>query len=354
MHVALIKTGALGDVVRTTALVPGLRRLDPEVRITWITAPGALDLVRHHPHVARAVSIDDPPDAPWRHDHYDWVISLDDGPDECRLASTLAASGARLSGGFETPDGRRVYTEDVEPWFGMGILRPAEQGGLTTANALKAQNTRTVATLLYECLRLPGPPGRTTIPVPETDLQRASDWLASVALTDQRPLVGLNTGAGGRWRFKSWGENQSAELARRLLDDSSAGAVIVLGGPAELDRNARIIAAAAHPAVIPAPTDLSLLAFTALLSRLDLLVTSDSLALHLAVSQDVPVVSFFGPTSAPEIELYDRGEKVVTPLECRCCYLKDCDVRPHCMQTIDVSTMLSAVRRWLPISNRNA
>ena len=230
----------------------------------------------------------------------------------------------------------------------MGILRPAEQGGLTTANALKAQNTKTVATLLYECLGLPGPVGHTTIPVPDSEAKAASDWLDSVGLTNRRPLIGLNTGAGGRWRFKSWGEDQSAKLARLLLDESTAGAVIVLGGPAEQDRNARIISAAGHPAVIPAPTDLSLLAFTALLSRLSLLVTSDSLALHLAVSQDVPVVSFFGPTSAPEIELYNRGEKVVTPLECRCCYLKDCDVRPHCMQTIDVPTMLSAVRRWLP------
>ena len=348
MQVALIKTGALGDVVRTTALIPGLLRLNPNLQLTWITAPGALDLVRHHPHVARSVSIDDPPDAPWRHDRYDWVISLDDGSDECRLASFLAAHGARLSGGYESPDGRRLYTPDVDPWFGMGILRPEEQGGLTSANALKARNTKTVATLLYECLDLPLPVGRTALHIPENEAHAASDWLASAGLSDRRPLVGLNTGAGGRWRFKSWGEDQSASLARHLLDDRNVAAVLVLGGSAEHARNARIIASAAHPSVIPAPTDLSLLAFTSLLSRLSLLVTSDSLALHLAVSQNVPVVSFFGPTSAPEIELYDHGEKVVTPLECRCCYLKDCDVRPHCMQSIDVQTMLDAIRRWLP------
>ena len=171
MHVALIKTGALGDVVRTTALVPGLLRLDPETQLTWITAPSALDLVRHHPHVSRAVSIDDPPNAPWRLDSYDWIISLDDGAEESRLASTLAASAARLSGAYETPDGRLLYTQDVEPWFGMGILRPAEQGGLVTANALKAQNTKTVATLLYECLALPAPVGHTLIAVPEAESQ---------------------------------------------------------------------------------------------------------------------------------------------------------------------------------------
>ena len=88
--------------------------------------------------------------------------------------------------------------------------------------------------------------------------------------------------------------------------------------------------------------------FAALIGRLDLLVTSDSLALHLAVAQGRPVVCFFGPTSASEIELYGHGEKVVTPLGCQCCYLKDCNIRPHCMASISVEEMLAAARRWLP------
>ena len=37
--ILILKTGALGDVVRTTALVPGLRSAHPDARITWVTAP---------------------------------------------------------------------------------------------------------------------------------------------------------------------------------------------------------------------------------------------------------------------------------------------------------------------------
>src|SRR5262245_3269337 len=146
MRVALIKTGALGDVVRTTALLPGLRRLDPGLSLTWITMRPALDLVCHHPDVAHAVLLDDPDGASWRHNAYDWIISLDDGADECRLATRLAslAPGTKLSGAFEDFDGRRRYTADVDPWFGMGILRPPELGGLDRANELKRLNSRTV------------------------------------------------------------------------------------------------------------------------------------------------------------------------------------------------------------------
>jgi heptosyltransferase-2 len=233
----------------------------------------------------------------------------------------------------------------MEPWFGMGVLRPAEQGGLETANALKKQNRKTVATILYECLGLPGPIGHTAIPVPTAELAEAQTWLEETGLANHHPRIGLNTGAGGRWRFKSWGEDQTAELARRLHDEEGA-AVVVLGGPTEVERNRRIVTAANRPRVLAAPTDLSLLTFTALLARCDLVVTSDSLALHLAVSQHTPVLAFFGPTSAAEIELYGLGEKLVTPLPCACCYLKDCAVRPHCMQTIKVEMFLQAYRRW--------
>jgi heptosyltransferase-2 len=348
MHVALIKTGALGDVVRTTALVPGLLRLDPDARITWITAPGALDLVRHHPGVARAASIADGPDAPWRRDRYDRIVSLDDGDQEGRLASPLAARGGRLSGAYQAPDGRRLYTPDLDAWFGMGVLRPEGQGGLTAANALKARNGRTVAEILHDGLGLPGPVGRPLVPVPAPDARAADDRLDAAGLLGRRPLVGLNTGAGARWRLKSWGEGQTAELARRLADDRGA-AVVVLGGPAEGDRNARIVAEAGRPGrVVAGPIDLPLLGFAAILARLDLLVTSDSLALHLAVSQGTPVVAFFGPTSSAEIALHGLGEKVVTPLPCRCCYLRDCDVRPDCMRSIPVESLLSAALRRLP------
>jgi heptosyltransferase II len=344
MRVALIKTGALGDVVRTTALLPGLRRLDPGLDLTWITAPGALELVCRHPDVARAVVIDEPESAPWRHEHYDWLLSLDDDAEACRLASRLFA--ARLSGAYETPDGTRRYTDDVSPWFDMGILRPADQGGLDRANELKKLNTKTVATIYYESLGLPFPLSRPYIGLADEQFAHARRILAGLGLAESMPLVGLNTGAGARWRFKSWGEDQTADLARRLHDECSAG-VLVLGGSAERERNARIVARAARPRVVAAPTDLELLTFAALIGLCRVLITSDSLALHLGAALGKPVIAFFGPTSGAEIDIYDRGEKVITPLECRCCYLKTCDIRPHCMQSIGVERLFEAAHRWL-------
>jgi len=56
----------------------------------------------------------------------------------------------------------------------------------------------------------------------------------------------------------------------------------------------------------------------------------------------------FGPTSAAEIELYDRGVKVLPERRnCLRCYLSDCDVRPACMHQIGVDRVLAEVARFL-------
>jgi ADP-heptose:LPS heptosyltransferase len=59
------------------------------------------------------------------------------------------------------------------------------------------------------------------------------------------------------------------------------------------------------------------------------------------------VISVFGPTSAPEIYGYDRMISVVSPIECICCYLKDCDKSPNCMDMISLDAMQAAVEQAL-------
>jgi ADP-heptose:LPS heptosyltransferase len=342
--IALIKVGALGDVVRTTTLLPAMRKLHPNMDLTWVTGKDALPLLHANPDVARIVLFDDSTDAFWRHVNYDWVICLDDDEPLCALASELRSS--RLSGAYKAGAERR-YTDDLAPWFSMGLLRPANLGGLKRANEMKRENASTYGDIVYQCLGLQGPVARPFIGIPDIERATAGEWFAAHGLV--KPVVAMNTGAGARWRFKSWGEGQTAELARRIVDRLNAD-VVILGGAAEKDRNDRIVAAAGRPNVCAAPTDLNLLAFAAYIERCNILISSDSLGLHLASALKKPIVAFFGPTSSAEIDLYGSGEKIETPLECAVCYLRDCDVRPHCMDSIPVERMFDASTRQLAFS----
>ena len=45
-RVLVVKLAALGDVLRTTALLPAIHAAFPGCHVTWITAPGAVSLMR--------------------------------------------------------------------------------------------------------------------------------------------------------------------------------------------------------------------------------------------------------------------------------------------------------------------
>jgi heptosyltransferase-2 len=334
VNVALIKTGALGDVVRTTSLVPALQRRFA-ADITWITSVAARPLTGGRDRV-QTVGIDDPPDAAWRRGRYDWIINLDDDLESCRLASAL--DGARRSGAYLDGNGQRSYTCDLEGWFGMGLLRPLTLGGLSAANQLKRANRRTYGELLFAGLGLEPPIDPPTVPVTAAARATAARWLDQHGL-DRGTLIGLNAGGGDRWRYKSWNVDAAGSFAHRVA--AAGWKVVALGGPAEADRNAAICARAAHPGVVAGPADLDILAFAALIAECAAIVSSDSLAMHLAVAMSVPVTALFGPTSDAEIDLFGRGEMVVAPVPCVRCYLPTCELTPNCMQAITPEMVLS-------------
>ena len=72
------------------------------------------------------------------------------------------------------------------------------------------------------------------------------------------------------------------------------------------------------------------------------MLTSDSLALHLGLAMEVPTVSFFAPTSAPEIDLFGLGEKVASTAPDYCSYRRDVD-----RSTLTVERLLDASLRVL-------
>ncbi|MEM9381287.1 MAG: hypothetical protein AAGB93_15145, partial [Planctomycetota bacterium] len=170
--VLVLKTGALGDVLRTTSILPGLAARFAGLRVTWLTARAAVPLVERHPLVDRVVTCD-PADAAsveaagreLGEDAWDWVLSLDDEEPLCALASSLEAR--RVSGAVVGADGARTYTDDVEEWFGMGLL---SRDGKEAADARKRENVRTHPAIFASMLGIEA--GRPALPLPDAAVER--------------------------------------------------------------------------------------------------------------------------------------------------------------------------------------
>ncbi|MBK8978383.1 MAG: glycosyltransferase family 9 protein [Planctomycetes bacterium] len=342
-RILVIKTAALGDVLRTTSILPGLRARDPQAEIVWVTAVEARDLVAHHPLVDRVetVRLGDADSVRalgvrLAAQRWDLVLSFEEDRLLCGLASSIG--GEHLIGGHLDDGGLPTYTPDVEPWFGMGLIA---RDGRQAADARKRANRRTHPEIFASMLGVQ--PGRPELPLPAMRCALARTRLA----VGGRPRIALNTGAGSRWPTKALPVERVVELVDRLAAVLAAEPTFVLlGGPSERERNALIVAGVralpTRPRLVDTGCDNELLDFAALIDASDVLVTSDSLGMHIAIARQVPTVAFFAPTSAAEIELFGLGEKIASTAPDYCSYRRDAD-----NSTITAELVADAVVRVL-------
>jgi heptosyltransferase-2 len=339
-RVLLIKLDAMGDVLRTTALLPLLHKEHPGSKLTWLTRPDSVPLLVGNPHVAEilALGADTPIHLAAR--AFDRVINLDAGEISASLAA-LARSPRK--DGFV-----------LEP---AGVVRPTNEAAMSWLRAglfddIKRHGTETYQVRMLQILGAPQAEHGYIFELTDKEWRKGRDWLIGLGVDLERPIVGINTGAGARWPLKQWREDGMAELIDRLTASREIQ-VLLLGGPSERPRNERL--RGRSPAgVFDAGCDHPVRDFAAILGHSTVVVTGDTLAMHLSLALRRRTIVLFGPTSAAEIELYGLGEKVVPDMSCLTCYKTACDFVPNCMDLISVDMVEAAVRRQLTIAGRPA
>ncbi|MEZ6037437.1 MAG: glycosyltransferase family 9 protein [Planctomycetota bacterium] len=330
----VVKLAATGDVLRTTAFLPAMHAAWPGAHVTWLTRRSAAGLFAGNPLVDEVLTTDDACTAArLSTERFDVVLCPDADPDAAVLAAM--ATGAERRGYTRDERGRIVPLGDgAARWLAMGL-----------SDAAKKANRETYQHLVADVLGLPRDAVREPILEPSRAEREAAAAFVAELGTD-RPLIGLNTGAGGRWAYKQWTREHQEAFLSACADRGLA--VLLLGGPEEVQRHRDLLAFAAELPVYDGGNHNSYGRFAALIDQCRVVVTSDSLAVHCAAARKKPAVVLFGPTSAAEIDLYGRGEKVVPPdLDCLCCYLPRCDRVPHCQALIEPAAVLAAVERWL-------
>jgi heptosyltransferase-2 len=313
MHFLVVKKGALGDVVRTSYFAQALKRkFGPGLRVSWITAPASADLLRLNP------SVDDlwfefDQAKPFR---FDRIFSLDDESDT--LLGVHGLTTEALTGAYLV-DGRPTYTEDAAEWFDMGLN---SKFGKQRADELKKVNQRSHAQIFSGIFGV-------TDAVPEFYLDESCRLWAQANLPRATYRVGLNPYSGGRWPSKELRPAELQQLISRIVAGASPFgaqvAVALFGAGADFTKNTALVAQYDTPAVSAVCTDESVQHLAAAVGEMDYLISSDSLALHLGIAQNVPFTAFFSPTSAAEIDDWGIGTKVISTAADYCCYRKDAD-----------------------------
>jgi lipopolysaccharide heptosyltransferase III len=332
-QVLIIKLDAMGDVLRTTTLLPALAQAHPHAAISWITRQESKPLLENNPFLSEVCAYGPDATTMLQVREFHRVINLDAG----RLSAGLAAfaRSERKDGYVLGSDGRVQPTNGpAREWLALGLF-----------DDLKKTNTRTYQSRMADIVGLADKAGPYVLDLREQELEGARAHLANLGIDPHLPIVGLNTGAGERWELKQWRLSGFRQLIAQLHQGPRVQ-VVLLGGRSERSRHEQLRQMDGI-SVVDTGNDNALRHFAALIACCDVIVSGDTLAMHIALATKRRVVVLFGPTSNSEIELYELGEKVIPKMDCLVCYKERCDYVPNCMDLISADAVQEAIYRQL-------
>jgi heptosyltransferase-2 len=323
-RILVVKLDAMGDVLRTTSCLPPLKARYPHSHVTWITRANAAPLLHGNPSIDRVLTIESPYLEFLHAEDFDLAL----GPDADLLsASIMQLARADTKRGFvANRRGAVVPLNDAAAaWWHLGL-----------DDGPKRANRRTYGEWLYDMCELSPPVARPWLRFGGEARERAERFLRERAPLAARRVC-LNTGASGRWSEKRWKVQHYLELARLIRAQDPGSAVIVVGGPAEAEFNAALLAA--DPDLLDAGTANSIEAFAALVAACDWILTPDSLGYHVACAVGTPAICVVGPTSPWELDLYGVNQVLHADMDCIACYLAECPLATTCMDALTASAV---------------
>jgi ADP-heptose:LPS heptosyltransferase len=335
VRILIIKLDAVGDVLRTTCILHGLKDKYPKSEITWITRKDSCVLFENNKMVDRILPYDFTETV--LHtliEEFDIVINLDSASDSSALASAVKGK-EKLGYGLDVKGKVFPFNPEAITWLEMGAF-----------DDVKKKNMRSFQDLMLEICKLKTEKKNIVLELSKSEIEFARSFAVQCKLNSQSPKIGLNTGASGRWQFKQWTLEGFEGLIKRLLEKTDS-TILLYGGPLEKDRNAYLTKI--NPKrIINTGTENSLREFFALVSLSDIFVTGDTLALHAATALKKKTIALFGPTSAAEIDSYNgQIVKVQSELDCLVCYKPRCDFNPNCMNSITPEKLFSIIQQHL-------
>ena len=315
--ILIIKLGAAGDVIRTTPLLRRLKQVYPESFITWLTLTP--ELVPSN-WVDQILNFELKNIIALQASQFDLLINLDKDLEACSLANQILSYEKK---GFGLGDFNHCtpIDSDSEQKYLTGIF--------DTVNKI---NTKSYPQEIFE--------------ISGFEFQGEKYILSNFAeknyqwdIPERHPLVGLNTGCGGRWTSRLWPENNWIDLAKKLKNDGKG--VLILGGPEEHEKNIRIAEQSGATYLGHFPLD----QFINLVDQCDVVVTAVTMATHIAIGLGKKIVLFNNIFNKHEFELYGLGEILEPAVKCDCFFAKEC---PHnSMEHIYVETVLRSCEKLL-------
>ncbi|MDX9714318.1 MAG: glycosyltransferase family 9 protein [Dissulfurispiraceae bacterium] len=297
------RVSSLGDIVRTTPVLRALKDKYPESHITWLVDKDAEPLLAGNKFLDRVLVWDEFVPFQLMREKFDILINLEKIAGVCALTDM---TDAWIKYGFRFDSIKGIYH--------------AYEKGLTFIDYISEKNKT----------------GR-----PKNYWQKVliemlgAEWKEQKYILGYKPKsevkydVGFNYLAGTKWPNKIMAISKWKELERKLM---RAGYKISWQqGIGDLYE------------------------YMDWMHSCKLVISQDSLGIHLALALKKKVIGLFGPTDPNEIFFYNYGKGIYTKQQCsyKPCYKPKCAKGIDCMNGIDLDEILENVNELMEIQAKS-
>ena len=284
------KVVSLGDIVRTTPILEGLKEKYPGSKIIFLTDSKARELVEGNPYIDTLLIWDEFIGFLLLRERFDIVINLEKHPGICALTDMIDAwqkFGFRL--------GKNLDVDEYEKKVSfIDYINNKER---------KKDYWQKV---LIEHLGI--------------------EWKGQKYSVGYKPKteeifdIGLNYQVGSKWPTKAMGKYKWELLYEKLTS---------MGYKVDWQRGLN-----------------SLNEYMDWINSCRILITHDSLGLHLAMAFEKKVIGLFGPTGFEEIYPYSNAKFLKSPSKCPMlpCYSPKCEYEKFCMDEFDIDEIIKRIK----------
>jgi heptosyltransferase-2 len=285
-------TASLGDVLRTTVILNFLKHDE----VSWLVDKRAAPLLEGNPYIRRLLIYNLETALQLQRERFDTVINLEKVPGICALADSVDA-WRRFGFRFDESRGQAQSYDGAEKVLSLSLHLDE-----------KRRSKRYWQEALADII------GR--------------KWNGQEYILGYRPKskviydIGLNWATGGKWSNKSWPQEYWQRLEGLLKDRHS------ISWQEGLD---------------------NLYEYIEWVNSCKLIITNDSLGMHLGLALKKKTLVLFGPSSSKEVYLYHRGKALLPKVNYSCipCLRRECFQKIHCMRSIKPHDVARQARKML-------
>ncbi|MFH2012809.1 MAG: glycosyltransferase family 9 protein [Pseudomonadota bacterium] len=291
------KVPSLGDVLRTTPVLWALREKFPDSHISWLVSEQAEPLLHGNKLIDRILVWDEFIAFQLMREKYDVLINLEKIHGICALSDMIDA-WVKYGFRFESVDGTYHAYEK-----GLNFIEYIK-------NKKDGKKTR-------DCWQ------QVLIEMLGVEWKGQAYTLGYKPKSEEKYDIGFNFNVGKKWETKAMPIKKWKELESKLLE---------------------------HGYTVSWQEGLEdLYHYIDWINSCKILISQDSLGLHIALALKKKIIGLFGATDPQEIYLHELGKAIYSEQKCSMmpCYNPKCLTGLDCMEYINIETILNEIKIFI-------